>query len=66
MATQSGKPSGRLRAILLGLLLFWPVSLYARSLAPSILSDIRFPGDRRNCVKCQVPGTNEPPPSRHF
>ncbi|HZH82924.1 MAG TPA: OmcA/MtrC family decaheme c-type cytochrome [Phototrophicaceae bacterium] len=24
-------------------------------------SDIRFPGDRRNCVKCHVPGANEPP-----
>jgi len=24
-------------------------------------SDIRFPGDRRNCVKCHIPGANEPP-----
>lgn len=23
--------------------------------------DIRFPGDRRNCVKCHLPGTIEPP-----
>ena len=23
--------------------------------------DIRFPGDRRNCVKCHLPGANEPP-----
>jgi OmcA/MtrC family decaheme c-type cytochrome len=28
---------------------------------PLDLSDIRFPGDRRNCVKCHVPGANEPP-----
>ena len=28
---------------------------------PIDLSDIRFPGDRRNCVKCHVPGANEPP-----
>ncbi len=28
---------------------------------PVDLSDIRFPGDRRNCVKCHVPGANEPP-----
>ena len=23
--------------------------------------DIRFPGDRRNCIKCHAPGANEPP-----
>ncbi|HEY7319175.1 MAG TPA: OmcA/MtrC family decaheme c-type cytochrome [Candidatus Binatia bacterium] len=28
---------------------------------PVDLSDIRFPGDRRNCTKCHVPGANEPP-----
>jgi OmcA/MtrC family decaheme c-type cytochrome len=28
---------------------------------PIDLSDIRFPGDRRNCTKCHVPGANEPP-----
>ena len=28
---------------------------------PVDLSAIRFPGDRRNCVKCHVPGANEPP-----
>ncbi|HEY1235393.1 MAG TPA: OmcA/MtrC family decaheme c-type cytochrome, partial [Candidatus Binatia bacterium] len=28
---------------------------------PIEFSDIRFPGDRRNCVKCHVPGANEPP-----
>lgn len=28
---------------------------------PLDFSDIRFPGDRRNCVKCHVPGANEPP-----
>lgn len=28
---------------------------------PVELGDIRFPGDRRNCVKCHVPGANEPP-----
>jgi OmcA/MtrC family decaheme c-type cytochrome len=28
---------------------------------PIDFSDIRFPGDRRNCVKCHVPGANEPP-----
>ena len=28
---------------------------------PVDLSDIRFPGDRRNCVKCHVPGANELP-----
>ncbi len=28
---------------------------------PIEMSDIRFPGDRRNCVKCHVPGANEPP-----
>lgn len=28
---------------------------------PQEFGDIRFPGDRRNCVKCHVPGANEPP-----
>jgi OmcA/MtrC family decaheme c-type cytochrome len=28
---------------------------------PVDFSDVRFPGDRRNCVKCHVPGANEPP-----
>jgi OmcA/MtrC family decaheme c-type cytochrome len=28
---------------------------------PHEFGDIRFPGDRRNCVKCHVPGANEPP-----
>jgi OmcA/MtrC family decaheme c-type cytochrome len=28
---------------------------------PIEFSDIRFPGDRRNCAKCHVPGANEPP-----
>jgi len=28
---------------------------------PIEFGDIRFPGDRRNCVKCHVPGANEPP-----
>jgi OmcA/MtrC family decaheme c-type cytochrome len=28
---------------------------------PIDFSDIRFPGDRRNCLKCHVPGANEPP-----
>ena len=28
---------------------------------PIELGDVRFPGDRRNCVKCHVPGANEPP-----
>lgn len=28
---------------------------------PVELGDVRFPGDRRNCVKCHVPGANEPP-----
>jgi OmcA/MtrC family decaheme c-type cytochrome len=28
---------------------------------PVELGDIRFPGDRRNCLKCHVPGANEPP-----
>jgi OmcA/MtrC family decaheme c-type cytochrome len=28
---------------------------------PIDFSDIRFPGDRRNCVKCHVPGANELP-----
>ena len=28
---------------------------------PIELGDIRFPGDRRHCVKCHVPGANEPP-----
>jgi OmcA/MtrC family decaheme c-type cytochrome len=28
---------------------------------PIEFSDIRFPGDRRNCLKCHIPGANEPP-----
>lgn len=28
---------------------------------PIEFGDIRFPGDRRNCAKCHVPGANEPP-----
>jgi OmcA/MtrC family decaheme c-type cytochrome len=28
---------------------------------PIEFGDIRFPGDRRNCVKCHLPGANEPP-----
>ena len=28
---------------------------------PSEFGDIRFPGARRNCQKCHVPGANEPP-----
>ena len=28
---------------------------------PIEMGDVRFPGDRRNCVKCHVPGANEPP-----
>jgi OmcA/MtrC family decaheme c-type cytochrome len=28
---------------------------------PVEMGDVRFPGDRRNCVKCHVPGANEPP-----
>jgi OmcA/MtrC family decaheme c-type cytochrome len=28
---------------------------------PIEFGDIRFPGDRRNCTKCHVPGANEPP-----
>jgi len=28
---------------------------------PIEMGDIRFPGDRRNCVKCHLPGANEPP-----
>jgi OmcA/MtrC family decaheme c-type cytochrome len=28
---------------------------------PIEFGDIRFPGDRRNCQKCHVPGANEPP-----
>ena len=28
---------------------------------PIEFGDIRFPGDRRNCVKCHVPGANELP-----
>ncbi len=28
---------------------------------PLEFGDIRFPGDRRNCLKCHVPGTNEAP-----
>jgi OmcA/MtrC family decaheme c-type cytochrome len=28
---------------------------------PIEFSDIRFPGDRRNCTKCHVQGANEPP-----
>jgi len=28
---------------------------------PIEFGDIRFPGDRRNCLKCHLPGANEPP-----
>ena len=32
-----------------------------RKPGPIEFSDIRFPGDRKNCVKCHIPGANEPP-----